>query len=120
MRSPRSRFPVFFAFVMLICVLFVIWFVPALNERRFMLQDIRRSIETSQGRERKQQYEYDETVAVIPEVQAELDRVVPLNDAAVQEVATLKEERKLLRQEKADLESLLSVSGEPEEVTGDE
>ena len=119
MKTKSSLLPVVFACVMLICVLFVVWFVPALNERRFMLQDIRKSIETSQGRERKQQSEYDETVSAIPSVQAELDKFLPLSDAAALEVKSLKEERKQLRQEKKDLETLLSGSGETE-VTGDE
>ena len=53
---------------MLLFVVFLIWYLPSVGQRRFMLEDVRKSLETSQGRERKQQYEYDETVAALPEV----------------------------------------------------
>ncbi len=119
MNKHRSILPVLFAFVMLFCVLFVVWYLPSLNERRFRLEDVRKSIETSLGRERKQQMEYDETAAALPEVQAELDRLLPLNEALNQEVSVLKEERKKLRMEKKELESQLA-DPDPQEVTGDE
>ena len=119
MNSKDSRLPLLFAVVMLLCVLFVAWFVPALNERRFMLQDTQKSIETSLGRERKQQYEYDETVAALPQIQSELDRLIPLNEELDMEVKVLKEERKKLRQEKKDLENPNGGSGR-EEASGDE
>lgn len=119
MNKKPSLFPVLFASVMLLFVLFLVWYLPALDERVFMLQDVRQSIETSQGRERKQQYEYDETVAAIPEIQAELDRVIPLEEAAQQEVQALKEERKQLRQQKKELEALLE-GPDRQEVTGNE
>ena len=117
MKSSRSCLPVLFAFIMLVCVLFVIWYLPAVSERRFILQDTQKSIETSQGRERKQQYEYEETVAAIPGVQAELDRINPLNDSVTQEVKVLKEERKRLRQEKKELEAGLN-DPDQQEVSG--
>ena len=76
------------------------------------------SLETSQGRERKQQHEYDETVAAIPETEAELEQILPLCEEAKEEVKALKEERKTLRKEKKELES--SESSESEEVTDHE
>jgi len=115
MKTARSVFPVVFSLIMLICVLFLIWYLPAVSERRFQLEDIQKSLETSQGRERKQQHEYEETVAAIPEVQAELDRVLPLAEAAQQEVKSLKAERKTLREQKKVLESP-SSSPETREV----
>ena len=119
MNKRSSVLPVLFVSVMLLCVLFVVWYLPAVNERRFMLQDVRKSIETSQGRERKQQYEYDETAAAIPEVQAELERLLPLYDQISQEVGLLKEERKKLRREKKELENL-SEDSSTQEVSGNE
>ena len=77
MRKNRPVLPVLFAFIMLFFVLFVVWYLPSLNDRRFSLQDVRLSIETRLGRERKQQMEYDATAAALPEVQAELDRLLP-------------------------------------------
>ena len=114
----RPFLPVLFSLLMLVCVLFLIWYLPAIGERRFRLEDVRKSLETSQGRERKQQYEYDETIAAIPEAEAELARIAPLAEAAQKEVKELKQERKQLRKEKKELES--SASGNPQEVSGDE
>ena len=104
---------------MLLCVIFVICYLPAVNSLRFRLEDVGKSLETSQGRERKQQYEYDEAAAAIPEVQAELDRMIPLNDQAKQELQDLKAERKKLRKEKKSLEKQEEQSGSGE-VKNDE
>lgn len=119
MKNRRSLFPVLFSSVMILFVLFLVWYLPAINERHFMLQDVRQSIETSQGRERKQQYEYNETVAAIPEVQAELDRIIPLEAEADSAVQLLKEERRQLRQQKKDLEALLETSVQQEVTDGE-
>ena len=64
--------------VMLLCVLFISWYLPTVSTLRFSLEDRKISLETSQGRERKQQHEYDEAVSAIPEVQEELEISVPL------------------------------------------
>ena len=119
MKKRRSFLPVLFAVVMLVCVLFVICYLPAVNSLRFRLEDVEKSLETSRGRERKQQYEYDEAVAAIPEVQAELDRIIPLNDQAKQELQDLKAERKRLREEKKELEKQTMQAAE-QEVNSDE
>lgn len=100
----RSFLPVLFALVMLLCVLFLVWYLPAAGERRFRLEDVQKSLETSIGRERKQQLEYDETVAAIPLTEEELAHVGPLAEAAQKEVRELKKERKQLRKEKKELE----------------
>ena len=103
---------------MLICVLFIVWYLPAVSQRRFQLEDTQKSLETSLGRERKQQSEYDETVAALPEVEAELERVLPLTEAAKEEVKSLKKERKALRKEKKELEGTDS-SGQQEATEND-
>lgn len=114
----KTFFPVLFSLVMLIYVLFIVWYLPSVGGLRFRLDDVRKSLETSQGRERKQQHEYDETVAAIPETEAELEQILPLCEEAKEEVKALKEERKTLRKEKKVLES--SESSESEEVTDHE
>lgn len=114
----RSFIPVLFSVVMLICVFFLVWYLPSVGMRRFKLEDVQKSLETSQGRERKQQHEYDETVAAIPETEAELERILPLSEAAREEVRQLKKERKQLRQEKKELEG--SDSSGAGEVTDNE
>ena len=119
MKQSRSVFAWIFAAVMMLCVAYMIWYVAALSNVRFRLQDVGKSIETSRGRERKQQHEYDETVAEIPVVQAEIDRITPLADEAKRQVQALKAERKQLREEKKKLDS---ESGEnaKQEADGDE
>ena len=117
--KQRSVFPAFFAVAMLVVVLFLVWYVPAVSQRRFQLQDIQRSLETSQGRERKQQYEYDKVVSEIPEIQAELDLIRPQTEAAEQEVADLKTRRKELRSVKKELEKQLEEAS-AQEGTADE
>lgn len=113
-----SAYAVFFTVIMLICVLFIVWYLPAVSQRRFQLEDTQKSLETSLGRERKQQSEYDETVAALPEVEAELERVLPLSEAAKEEVKSLKKERKALRKEKKELEGTDS-SGQQEATEND-
>ena len=100
MKKTGSFFPVVFPLVMFICVLFLVWYLPSVHERVFQINDTMISLEMNQGRERKQQKEYDETVAAIPEVQAELDRLAPLCEAAREEVRALKDEKKKLIAEK--------------------
>lgn len=104
MKTGRS-FAVIFAVIMLLFVLFVAWYLPAVGQVRFQLDDAGKSLETSRGRERKQQHEYDEVVAAIPEVQAELDSILPLSTSAAEEVKKLKAERKQLRERKKELEA---------------
>ena len=60
----KTLFPVLFVIIMLIFTVFVAWFLPSVSNLRFRLQDTQISLETSHGRERKQQHEYDETVAI--------------------------------------------------------
>ena len=111
MKTVRS-FAVLFSIIMLLFVLFIVWYVPAIGQMRFQLDDIGKSLETSRGRERKQQHEYDEVVASIPEVQAELDNILPLSTSAAEEVKKLKEERKQLRETKKELESYKTDTSE--------
>ena len=113
-----SLLPVLFSVVMLVFVLFIIWYLPSVSELRFRLEDVQKSLETSRGRERKQQYEYDETVAAIPVAEAELERLIPLTEQAESEVRELKTERKKLKNEKKELEGASSVA--PGEVTDSE
>lgn len=118
MRQHRI-FPLLFTVIMLAFVLFLVWYVPAVSQLRFRLQDTQRSLETSQGRERKQQYEYDKVVSEIPEIQAELDLIRPQTEAAEQEVADLKTRRKELRSVKKELEKQLEEAS-AQEGTADE
>ena len=110
----RSGFPAFFAFVMLVFVLFLIWYIPAVSQRSFLLLDSQQSLETNQGRERKQQYEYDKVAAEIPEIRSELEQILPETEAAQQELETLRDQKKKLKKEKKELEKRLSGSADQE------
>ena len=112
MNCRKSVFPVIFVLVLFLCVLFISWYLPAVSGLRYRLQDAKVSLETSQGRERKQQHEYDETVKALSEAKEELDRVQPLADQAADEKKNMKEERKQLRQEKKELEEKLGLRTE--------
>lgn len=106
--KSHGIFPSVFVLIMILCVLFIIWYLPAVGELRFRLQDVQKSLETSYGRERKQQHEYDEAVASLPVIQEELDRILPLAEAATEEVQALKEQRRQLREQKKELEAVFT------------
>ena len=108
MKTSRSSLPFLFALVMILFVLFIVWYLPSAGELRFRIDDVAKSIETSRGRERKQQYEYDKVVSEIPEVRTALDQILPQAENAKEEVTALKAERKRLRGEKKKLEKQLS------------
>ena len=115
----KKPFPVIFVLVMILCVCFIAWYLPSVASLRFRLEDTAKSLETSYGRERKQQHEYDETVAEIPIVQAELESIRPLTDAALQEVSDLKAQRKQLREKKKELEKGLDSSAGKEDESNE-
>lgn len=105
MKKSGSVFSNLFVLLLLVCVLFIAWYIPSVRSLRSGLEETKSRVVSMQGQVRKQQYEYDQIVAELPEVQAELDRVTPLNDAAETEVKELKAERKKLRKEKKELEA---------------
>lgn len=108
MRKGSLFFSVVFSFVMLVFVFFLIWHIPSRANLNFQLADTEISLDTSHGRERKQQTEYDQVVAQLPLTQAELEEAQPLADEAVAKVAALKKERSALREEKKRLEEMLA------------
>ena len=111
-----SFFPLLFTAVMLVFVLFLVWYIPAVSHRSFLLLDTQQSLETNQGRERKQQYEYDKVSAEIPEIRAELEQVLPETEAAQQELEALREQKKKLKKEKKELEKQIPDSADQEDA----
>lgn len=105
MRNKTHPAALCFCILMFLFVVFIVWYLPSAGSLRFQLEDARKSLDTSRGREKKQQMEYDETVEAIPAAQSELDRLLPLADEASQTVKLLKEERKALRDAKKELET---------------
>ena len=119
MNRKSNLFSSFFVIIMLLFILFVLWYVPTDSSLRFQLQDVGKSLETSQGRERKQQKEYDEAANAIPDTEAEIARVLPRAEAAQNEVDELKARRKQLRNEKKELEQQLQTYQNQEEKDHD-
>ena len=116
MSASDRRLAALFAVLMLgFCLLLFVW-VPLKSILDFRLSEARLSLETSQGRERKQQYEYDEAARQLPLTRAELEEVQPQADAAAEEVRQLKEQRKALRAEKKALEEKAASGNQPEET----
>ena len=105
-----------FALVMLLFSLAMLLWVPLRVRLDAQLADTRLSLETSQGRERKQQMEYDQVTEELPKVRAELAEVQPQADAAAEEVQRLKDIRKELRERKKalDQETAGKTAGEAE------
>jgi len=102
--------------IMLVCSLFLAWYIPSAGSLRFRINDLEISLDTSRGRERKQQAEYEQVVHDIPETQAKLDDTLPLAQAAEEKVAVLKAEKKKLKEEKKVLEAGGSVTAEEASV----
>lgn len=103
-KSPAWLARLFIGVMLLFCA-FLTAFVLLRGSLSFQLADLALSLETSQGRERKQQYEYDQVQTELPLTRAELEETQPLADAAAEKVSQLKAERKRLRAEKKELEA---------------
>ena len=104
MKQRKNGWAWTFALVMLLFSLAMMLWVPLRARLDAQLADTRLSLETSQGRERKQQMEYDQVTEELPKVRAELAEVQPRADAAAEEVQRLKEIRRELRERKKALE----------------
>ena len=115
MKKSGSVFTALFVAVMLACTLFLAWYIPSAAGLRFRIDDLEISLDTSRGRERKQQAEYDQVVKDIPDTQAKLDETLPLAQAAEEEVAALKAEKKKLKEEKKALEAGAAQAAEEAE-----
>ena len=101
-----------FALVMLLFSLSLVIWVPLRAHMDFQLADTRLSLETSQGREKKQQMEYDAVMEALPKTRAELAETQPLAEEAAADVTQLKETRKELRARKKAMEQ--EASGKKE------
>lgn len=73
------------------------------------INDVQTSLTAAQGRLRKQQQEYAEYTAALPEVLAELAEIQPQAAAAYEQEQALRQQRKDLRAENAALAEELSA-----------
>ena len=107
MNTFSRCFTVFFVIIMMISCLWLIVWVPLNAYLDFRLSEAAMDLETSQGRERKQDFEYNQVVEAIPLTRQELDEAQPRADSLLQEVTDLKASIKELRAENKRLEELL-------------
>ena len=96
-----------FALVMVLACFATAWYAYQHETLSFAIEDVRVSLETSQARERKQQYEYDQVSKALPETVLELNEIQPKADAAKAEETELREKRKALRATVSELTSQL-------------
>ena len=108
-RCPGWFRALFVAAMLLICALLAFFAVDQARLRA-EVADLTLSLETSRGREARQNHEYDEAVAALPVARAELECVQPLADAAKAEEKALRQQRKDIRAEIAALQEQIEAA----------
>ena len=104
----KSALPVLFSLIMIFCVLFLIWYLPAVGQLRFDLSDTQKSLETSLGRERKQQAEYDRAVQDIQAAKEQLEALTPQHEEVLAARDAQVAERKELKARKEELQTQIA------------
>ena len=99
----------FVTVMLIVCVLLAVFAVDQVRLRA-QIADLTLSLETSRGREARQNHEYDEAVAALPVAQAELARVEPLAAAAQAEEKELRQQRKDIRAENVSLQEQIDAA----------
>ena len=104
----KKRFSVFSAFCVVfffVFAAFMAWYIPSVSSVRSKIVQTQKDLDTSRGREDKQQAEYNRAVEELPVVRAELQEKEPLAEKALKTIDDLKVRRKELRAEKKALEA---------------
>ena len=108
-RCPGWFRALFVAVMLSVCALLAFFAVDQVRLQS-KIADLTLSLETSRGREARQNHEYDEVVAALPEIRAELKRVQPLADAAKAVENDLRQQRKDIRAENAALQEQIDAA----------
>lgn len=95
--------------VLLLCSALVTFFLFQQSAASAAIADLQGQLKIKQGQLRKQQMEYDEYLAALPLVQAELAEIQPQADAAYAWEQDLRAQRKTLRAENAALSEELTA-----------
>lgn len=111
-------FRLLFTLVMLVLCCVVVAHLLHQNSAQTLIADLEAKIETSGQRLAKQQKEYDEYTALLPQVEAELAEAAPLAQAAAARVDELKAQRKTLRAENEALAAELTALQAQAEAVG--
>lgn len=110
MKGKTSAFSICCVVFLFVFALFMAWYVYSASSLASDTAEVRKNLETSRGREGKQQDEYDRAVEELPQVQAQLLEKQPLAEEAEAAVKALKERRNELRTEKKALEEALGIT----------
>ncbi len=106
-------FKAVFAVIMLAACGIVGYFAIASEQLTAQKADVTQKLETSIQRERKQQFELEEVQRQLPLVQSELDGTLPQAQAAQEQEAQLRAQRKALRESIAALKEKPLLPDDP-------
>ena len=95
MKNRISVFSIFCVVFFFIFAAFMAWYLPSMSSVRSKTVQTQRDLETSRGREDRQQAEYDKAVSELPLVKAELEEKQPLAEEALKTIEDLKEVLKI-------------------------
>jgi len=109
MQRMPGWFRAVFVTVMLITCATLCWYAASQYQLRFQVADLSLSLDTSRQREAKQQYEYNQVVAELPLVEAQVAQLEPQAAAAQAIEKELRAQRKALRAENAELSKQLEA-----------
>ena len=119
---PRWFRLLFVGVMLALCAVMVTHFIHQRSTLE-LIASLEAKIDSAQKRLAKQQKEYDEYTAELPEVLAELEIIAPQAEAATARAAELKAQRNALREENAaqaaliaDLQAQLAILPDPEGI----
>ncbi len=101
----RKAFALLFTAVMLSACVYVLTQGFAIDRIDQQTLSVRTDLNTNRQRERKQQVEYDQAAAELPENQKKLGEIKPLAEATKATETDLRAQRKQLRADVADLKT---------------
>lgn len=110
-RGLRWFRALFVAVMLAVCVLLA---YLAVDRTRLLttIEDLTVGIKVNRDLMVRQNLEYDQAVAALPETQAELERVAPLAEAAKEREMELRQQRKDIRAENAALQEEIAAAQE--------
>ena len=114
MKKSIPVFTVCFVAVLFAFAAVTAWYTVSMSSLAAKTEDTRQQLETSRGREARQQSEYDKAVQDLPLAQEQLSEIRPLLDQAAADTPVLKARRKELRAEKKALSEAAAAGAEKE------
>ncbi len=111
---------VFVILVMAVSAVVLVWYTVNSSSMRFRLEEARKDLETAEGRERKQQAEYEKALKDAAAAEEKLASLQAEADAAVAGADAQKAERKELKNRKQELEDRLNTLRTAQEEGSDE